>query len=260
MRFALQGGMRIFFGVYLLGLCFAVGCSSDAEPEQTREGFCRDWAAKACSAKVVSACQAESADACRLTQQAACQNALPAGFVDDNASACLNAVASAYEDADLNAAELATVLRFGPPCDRLVRGERAGGDSCEATTECDAAAGFACVIKGSDSVGTCQKPRVAQPGLACDALQETCTEGFYCNGENCVVGEDAGSACATQQECGSEGYCAADGTCAERFAVRAECTADHECLSGVCVSFDAERICVDAIRLSVSEPLCEELR
>ncbi|HEX2872496.1 MAG TPA: hypothetical protein VHP33_14605 [Polyangiaceae bacterium] len=252
--------MRQLFNVCLLGLCFAVGCSSDADPEQTREGFCRDWAAKACSAKVESACQAESADACRLTQQAACQGALPEGFVDDNASACLTAVGKAYEDADLDASELATVLRFGPPCDRLVRGERAGGDSCESTTECDAAAGFACVIKGSDSQGTCQKPRVVQPGLACDALQETCTEGFYCNGENCVVGEDVGAPCATQQECGSQAYCAADGTCAERFPVRAECTADYECLSGVCVSFDAERICVDAIRLSLSEPLCEDLR
>ena len=51
-----------------------------------------------------------------------------------------------------------------------------------------------------------------------------------------------------------------DGTCAERFAVRTECTADYECLSGLCVTFDTERICVDAIRLSPSEPLCEELR
>ncbi len=252
--------MRNFLSVFALGLCFAVGCSSDADPEQTREGFCRDWATKACSAKVVSACQAESADACRLTQQAACQGVLPDGFVDDNADACLNAVGSAYKDADLDATELATVLRFGAPCDRLVRGGRASGDSCEATSECDAAAGFVCVIKGSETKGTCQKPRLVQPGLACEALQETCSEGFYCNGENCVAGEDTGNPCSTQQECGNEGYCAADGTCAERFAVRTECTADYECLSGICFTFKDERICVNAIRLSPSEPLCDELR
>ncbi|MES1172586.1 MAG: 5'-nucleotidase domain-containing protein, partial [Bacteroidota bacterium] len=89
---------------------------------------------------------------------------------------------------------------------------RASGDSCKSTSECDAVAGFACVIKGADTEGTCQKPRVVQPGLACDALPETCTDGFYCNGDNCIAGKDTGSECATQQECGSEGYCAADGT------------------------------------------------
>jgi hypothetical protein len=252
--------MKKFLSLCALGLCFSAGCSSSEEPAQTREEFCRDWAAKACSAEVVSACQAESADACRLTQQAACQDALPDGFVDDNAQTCLNAVGKAYQDADLSATELATVLRFGPACDRLVRGPGASGDTCEATSDCDAVAGFACVIKGADGQGTCQKPRVVQPGLACDALPETCTEGFYCNGDNCVAGEDTGSPCSTQQECGSEGYCAEDGACAARFPVRTECTADDQCLSGLCFAFDAERICVDAIRLSPSEPLCDELR
>ena len=252
--------MRKFLSVFALGLCFAAGCSSSAEPAQTREGFCRDWAAKACSAEVVSACQAESAEACRLTQQAACQKVIPDGFVADNAEACLTAVGNAYQDADLNATELATVLRLGSPCDRLVRGPRGSGDSCKATSECDAVAGFSCVVKGSDSEGTCQQSRVVQPGFACDALPETCSDGFYCNGENCVAGKDTGSPCSTQQECGSAGYCATDGTCAERFAVRTECTADYECQSGLCFTFDAQRICVDAIRLSPTEPLCDELR
>ncbi|HEY6081489.1 MAG TPA: hypothetical protein VIW29_21890 [Polyangiaceae bacterium] len=251
--------MRKSLGLCALGLWLAVGCSSDAEPEQTRESFCREWAAQACSAEAVSACQAESAEACRLTQQAACQDLVPDGFVAENADACLAAVGTAYQDADLDGTELATVLRLGPPCDRLFRGGHDSGDSCKVTSECDAASGFVCVIKGSATEGTCQKPRVVEPGLACDALPETCTEGFYCNGENCVAGEDTGSPCSTQHECGSEGYCAADGTCAERFAVRADCTADYECLSGLCYSFDAERICVDAIRLSPSEPLCDAL-
>lgn len=251
--------MRNFLGVGAIGLCFAVGCSSD-EPALTRETFCREWAASACSAEVVSACQAESAETCRLTQQTTCQNLIPDGFVPDAADACLTAVASAYQDADLDAKELSTVLRLGPPCDRLVRGGLDSGDTCQSSSQCDAASGFTCVIKGSEAGGTCQKPRVVEPGFACDALGETCSEGFYCNGDNCVAGKDTGSPCSAQQECGSEGYCAADGACAERFALRAECTADYQCLSGLCFTFDAERICIDAIRLSPSEPLCDELR
>jgi hypothetical protein len=245
--------------VLALGL-FAVGCASADEPAQTPEGFCREWATKACSAEVVSACQAESASACRITQQAACQGALPDGFVADNADACLTAVGRAYQDADLDAEELATVLRFGPPCDRLVRGPRAGGDSCASSGECNAAGGFACVAKGSATRGTCQQARMVQPGFACDALQETCTAGFYCNGDNCVAGKDIGDSCSTQLECGNEGYCAPDGTCAARFPVRADCSFDYECKSDICFAFDAERVCVDAIRLSPSEPLCDNLR
>lgn len=252
--------MRKLTSVLGLVFGFVVGCSSDADEPQTRAEFCREWATKACSEEVVSACQAESADACRLTQQGACEDLIPTGFSADNAPACLQAVAAAYADADLDATEVATVLRLGPPCDRLVRGDRSSGDTCTSTSDCDAVAGFACVIKGSDAEGTCQTPRVVQPGLACDALSETCTEGFYCNGENCVAGEDIGASCSNQQECGSEAYCGTDGACTARLPVRADCNADHECLSGLCIAFDTERICVNAIRLSPSEPLCDALR
>jgi hypothetical protein len=254
--------MKKLISLFALSLGFIGACSENAEPRLTQETFCREWANQACSATVVSACQAENAEACRLSQQAACQALLPEGFVDDtvNEQACLNAVGAAYEDADLNATELETVLRLGEPCNRLVRGGRSAGDRCESTFECDAASGFTCVIKGTDSDGTCQKPREMEPGMGCEALQDTCSAEFYCNGDNCIAAEEVGSACASQLQCGSTGYCAADGTCAERFAVREACSADYECASGTCFTFDAERICVDSIRLSPSEPLCDALR
>lgn len=247
--------------IAIMGASLATACSDDEEPvAQTRDGFCDEWAQRACSSEVVSVCQAESDNDCQLSQEAFCQQLLPDGFVDDHAKACLDAVGAAYGDADLTADELATVLQLGPPCDRLIRGPRASGDACTSTFQCDAASGEVCVFKGSDADGTCQVPRTVQPGLECGAEQETCTEGFYCNGDNCVVGKDAGSDCATQQECSAETYCADDSTCREKLDVQENCTTDEQCLSGICFAFGSERTCVDRIRLSPSEPLCEELR
>lgn len=242
-------------------LLLFLGCSSDDEPvEQTREEFCREWANRACSAEVVSVCQAAGASDCRLAQEGFCQELVPDGFEGKHADRCLDAVGSAYSDADLTANELATVLQLGPPCDRLVRGPREEGDVCQTSADCNTVGSYACVRKGPDGVGTCQIPRVVEPGLECGAPQESCTEGFYCNGDNCVVGKDAGDDCTSQEECGAETYCTATGVCAERFELGETCAAHHECLSDICFAFGSERTCVDRIRLSPSEPLCEQLR
>lgn len=244
-----------------LVLALLIGCSSEDEPaEQTREEFCREWASRACSSEVVSVCQAAEASDCRLSQEGFCQELLPDGFDDEHAERCLDAVGSAYSDADLTASELATVLQLGPPCDRLVRGPREEGDACQTNADCDTVGNYACVRKGSEGTGTCQVPRVVQPGLECGAPQESCTQGFYCNGDNCVVGKDAGDECSLQEECAAENYCTTSGVCAERLDLGEDCEADHECLSGICFVFGSERTCVDRIRLSPSEPLCDHLR
>lgn len=252
--------MKNWLGLLVM-IGLSTGCSEEDEPAaQTREGFCDEWGKRACSPEVVSVCQAEDASDCRLTQESFCQELLPDNFVDDHAATCLDAVEGAYEDADLTAEELVTVLQLGPPCDRLIRGPRSSGDVCTSTFECDAASGYVCLFKGSDAEGTCEVPRTVQPGLACEARQETCTEGFYCNGENCVVGKASGSDCVTHQECDADSYCAEDSSCTERLALQDDCTADYQCLSGICFAFGSERTCVDRVRLSPAEPLCEELR
>jgi hypothetical protein len=248
-------------GAHGLVVLLLAACSSDGEPvEQTREEFCGQWAREACSAEVVSVCQAGEASDCRLAQERFCQELLPDGFEDDHARRCLDAVGSAYSDADLTADELATVLQLGPPCDRLVRGPVEEGDACQTNTDCNTVGNYACVAKGAEGTGTCQVPRIVQPGLECGAPQETCTEGFYCNGDNCIAGKDVGDDCSLHEECAAENYCGAGGTCAERLDLGESCSADHECRSGICFAFGDERSCVDRIRLSPSEPLCEQLR
>jgi len=252
---------KYFWIASALGLVF--GCAAeDPEPApRTREEFCRQWANAACSAEVVSVCQAADATACRLSQQTSCVSLVPDGFADDQADACLDAVGAAYADADLTAAELLTVLRLGPPCDKLVRGPKTRGQLCDQNSDCDAPAGLECVIKGSATNGTCEKPTRKMPGLSCAAAHEICTDGFYCNGSNCIEAKSEGEPCATDQECGDEAYCNANSECEERLKVGSACVVDNECASGVCFRFsDEDWSCLDRLRLSPSEPACDNLR
>ncbi len=252
--------MNRFLFAAFLPFASLLSCSEDDPPAETREGFCDRWAEAACSGEVVSACQAEDADACRLAQEGYCLDLVPRdGFVDDRADDCIDAVGDAYSDADLTAEELATVVRLGDPCDRLVRGPRGASESCMSNLDCDAPAGFECVFKGSAASGTCQTPEVVNPGLDCSADNAVCTEGFYCDGDNCIGGGEAGDSCVRNDEC-AEGYCDS-GTCVAGRAIAAACTDDEQCASGLCYAFSAtERVCTDRVRLARTDPLCEDLR
>lgn len=245
------------------GFVFALmACSSDeGESERTRADFCNEWAEAACSQPTVAACQAASAEDCRVSQASFCLNLVPDSFDDSRADECLRAVSRAYADADLSASELVTVLRLGEPCDRLVRGPRGAGETCETPADCDGPGGFTCVTKGNTAAGTCEIAEAVNAGLECTAAQHVCTDGFYCNGQNCIATLRAGAACQNQDQCGSENFCSVEGLCAERLAVNSPCTSDLQCLSGLCFTFGIDdQVCADNIRLSRSEPHCETLR
>src|SRR6476620_365700 len=110
--------------VLSLAAAAAASCSAadDGAPD-TPDEFCEQFADGACNTEVVQACQAADAEACRSSQVAFCLGQLPASdFSGKTAEECLGAVKAAYEDADLDATELGTVLRLEAPCDRLVRG------------------------------------------------------------------------------------------------------------------------------------------
>ncbi len=243
------------------GFLVILACSSDEASPDTPSKFCEQWAAAACSAEVVSACQAGDVNDCQASQIAFCLELIPAtGFSGARAAQCTDAVESAYSDADLTASELETVLRLAAPCDQLVRGPRTRDEVCSARLDCDAPAGFDCVFKDDDSTGTCQVPTRVGPGLDCSAASAVCETGFYCNGENCIAGQDIGEACVAHRECGSAGFCSS-GLCAERFDVDLACTNDEQCTSGLCYQFSAtEQVCTDRLRLSRTEPICEDLR
>jgi hypothetical protein len=247
----------------LTSLLTLAACSSDdPPPQQTQPEFCQDWAAAACSSQVISACQAADVSQCQAAQLSFCADLIPSeGFGAESGGACLAAVGAAYADADLTADELKTVLRLAAPCDRLVRGPKAQGEACNEPLDCNGPAGFTCVIKGGATAGTCQQPVTVGAGLDCSALGTECTEGFYCNGQNCIVGHDVGVACVRTDECGTEGFCSAANVCEARRTVDADCTLDEQCLSGLCYRYaSGDQVCTDRVRLARTELICEDLR
>lgn len=245
----------------LIASCLLIACMEEDEPApRTREVFCRDFAAAACSAEVVSVCQAADAASCRASHEDFCRTIAPDNFAGERSQACIDAVAAAYADADLTASELVTVRLLGEPCDQLSRGPRGEGQSCMERDDCDSASGFDCVMKSDRMSGTCEIAERVGPGEDCEADQAVCSGDFFCNGENCIAPRDLGDACMHHEECGEEGFCDVDGMCAARFDIRAACEDDAQCERGICYELEGERSCTDRIRLAPSEPLCDELR
>jgi hypothetical protein len=242
----------------LCGGSLVFGCSSDAEPEaqaeMTRGEFCEKWAAAACTPEVVSVCQASSESACKASQIDACLENLPNEFVDRGVDECIAAIEKAYEDADLSETELDIVVRYGAPCGEIfIANDK--GDACSNDSDCDST--LVCVFKDKED-GTCQTPVTVEPGLSCSNSDETCTEGFYCDGENCIAALDEDDACTNDVQCGADLYC--DEMCIQKTDVGEDCDNDSQCASGICYASEADSTCVDRLRLSPAEPICETLK
>ena len=245
----------------VLSTLWGWGCGNDEKPPRSREAFCRDWAKAACSKEVLSVCQAESAETCHDAQEDFCRDLIPEDFSDVMGDECIAAVKDAYKDADLKAAELATVLRLATPCDQLIVGPKEEGESCSERSDCDTSLGLECVRKAGDDAGKCEVPEEVGAGRKCDAAQKTCPVGFYCDGSNCIEAKDLADDCTIQEECGEGGFCGDDGKCAEQLELDNTCTRDLECATGICYEYQpGDKVCTDRIRLARSEPLCDALR
>lgn len=235
--------------------------NADETPALTREAFCQQWAERACGDQVVSACQAQDTESCRASQKSFCLDLVPKAFSSERANECLTAVGAAYADADLTGQELNTVMRLAEPCNRIVKGPIGKGGTCTEHANCDGPGGFLCVTKANAAQGSCQVPETVGAGLQCDAAQQICDAGFYCNGANCIAVKAVGQLCTDDIECGAAALCTSDGVCTARLGVSAPCTTDEQCLSELCYDFGgAGATCVDRLRLSPSEPACEKLR
>ncbi len=233
------------------------GCSSDNEEEPsavTRYDFCERWAEAACSSEVVSVCQASSVDDCKAAQSNECLDKLPDDFLDRGVDDCINAVESAYKDADLSASELSLVLRFGGACSDVVLAKEVGA-KCTLDADCEPA--LSCVLKNEER-GTCEKAVTIEPGFSCSESEETCEDGFFCDGSNCVAALPEDEDCQNDSQCEDGYYC--DETCQEMAEVGESCDSDAECLSGICYPDSGDQFCLDRMRLSPAEPLCDSLK
>jgi hypothetical protein len=257
----------------LLAFTLPVGCKVEEDtppdPLAKASGFCDAWADNACQQEVLDACNAPSKEDCVSSQSDFCRGIIPENYSSAHASECLNAVKAAYADANLTADELQVVIKLGAPCDQLSKGTSTDGESCSKNDECDTAGGFSCIIKLGAAEGACAKPEEVGPGEACDGPAQVCGEGNFCTGEYCVVYKKTGGACEGDYQCKPEDHCVLDttadpvtGTCEVRAKLSAACVKDDDCQSHYCVvaSDETEGKCASLIRLSLNEPLCENLR
>lgn len=253
----IKGSLKLISCVLLTPVALTVaGCQTDDSP-LTRTEFCQQWANAVCGEEVLSVCQ-NSESECEASQAASCRDWLSPDFQDEGVEDCLSAVRKAYSDADLDANELDVVWHLGAPCNKIiVAGE--GGDRCERDADCSGSAGLTCVLKDR-ATGTCERAEEVSAGFSCEEAHETCEDGFYCNGENCIVAAQLGESCSNDSQC-IEGLFCQNELCEAQLPVGADCVTDRECDSEICYEVDtAERVCVDRIRLSPAEPACETLK
>jgi hypothetical protein len=241
------------------------GPGAEEDKLRTESSFCTEWAKAACNELVVEVCTSNRTD-CLATQKDFCGALVPSGYNSTYAEECIEAVEDAYDDAILTAEELNVVLSLGGECTRINDGGQDEGDDCIRSTDCDGVNGFTCVMKAGQVIGTCQLPISAGGGDPCDDPQVVCEEGFYCDGENCLRRRVLDDACDSTDMCAADLQCvvaadAAEGTCIPRFDVAEPCTADGECVSGICLGpTEPEKICIESIRLATFDPVCRELR
>jgi hypothetical protein len=263
--------MRVtfLFPLLVLGLALAGGCSSSKKrkstaPTANKSSFCTDWAKAACNSAVVSACAAADVDGCVAAQSEFCLAALPPHYDATNAKTCVAAVKAAYTDAKLTRDELTVVRDFGAPCDELNKGPGGEGESCATNDDCNTLEHLRCIKKIGDAIGNCQVPVEVGGGFPCTQLNETCVEGFYCNGANCLAAPTGGAACSDEIPCASDFQCTgAPGSqaCTDKGDPTDPCAVDGECKSDICaLNAAGGGICVDQVVLAATEPLCTDLR
>jgi len=206
-------------------------------------------------------------DDCKATQSDFCLGIIPENYSSKHASACLTAVKNAYKDASLSSEDIAIVIKLGDPCDQLSKGTSGEGESCMKNDDCNTAGGLTCVIKLGGDTGTCATPTEVGGGEACDLDDQVCSDGFYCDGANCIAYKKAGKACTADYQCTPETHCviptdATEGTCDARLALNDPCAADAECASGYCAIAPKDTMgeCASTIVLTRLEPLCLNLR
>jgi hypothetical protein len=255
-----------------LGLSAATAlaaCSSDEEgpkPDnalRTEQGFCQEWAKRACNSRVVSACSSTK-EGCLDRQSTFCEGLVPSGYSSVNAEDCLEAVEGAYGNAVLSTEDIDVVQKLGGACSRLIKGPQTQGDTCTDRYECDTVRGFECVIKPGEETGTCQVPEFVGGGARCDDEAAVCDLDLYCDAESdrCFEPEGLNRPCVSDVICGVDAFCQkqdgeAEGVCTAKLVDREDCVRDEECTSGFCLPSLGQ--CVSSITLTAESSTCNDL-
>jgi hypothetical protein len=269
--------MRSLLAFTVLALVSACSSSNTDHKLDTAEGFCSEWASKACNDRVWQACGATSADACIATQQTFCESLVPSSkYSPAHAKDCLNAVGNAYKDGTLSADERDTVLRLQNECAQVLSGPGGEHSACTTDSDCNRNDGLSCVQK-TNAPGKCEKPVQVSGGHDCSAPEALCEVGFYCDGSHCLAGNNTGGECSPSIPCDPSAHCVAgaapasgDGgtttstgtsTCVARADQGGSCSTDDDCISRICSIGAAGGKCLaTAPPLAASDQICTNLQ
>lgn len=248
-------------GLVLTGLLVACDSSETAAGPvgpayPSEESFCQDLGVALCNVNVVEACYLSSStsidgdtESC-MRSVAKIENCNPERYPYhyEGAEACIASMEQIYQDAALSQAELSAA---DEAC--LVAFSLGGveGSPCDASVDCNAAAGLRCVAKPGQE-GSCQIPEEVAPGTSCAADTAVCTAEFYC-GSNlaCIEKPGQGSPCSDAEPCAEDALCEGD-MCAAKLANTEECTQNEECAGGFCVKAQGQDngVCGSQLNLS----------
>ena len=239
----------------------------------TKQAFCDRLAELVCNDAVVRGCYGSSdsslvqdKDSCVIAFRSTdtCRPSLDyhSDDADSNAKACMAAWQGVYADAALDAdeiadAEEACLAAFHDPGPENV--------DCEADYDCNYASGLRCVTKPGAINGTCQVPEEIAGGYDCSEINQTCVEGFYCDGSgNCLARENVGDACSSEVLCVEAANCSApvDGTCVAKASNNSPCQQDLDCADGLCNvgTGSTEGLCAGTITLNQNAAACDVFR
>jgi hypothetical protein len=256
--------------VLLSAFLLQCGDEEKTDPLSSANGFCTEWAKRACSVNVQNQCASNSEEDCVLAQTDFCQALVPSAlYSKPGAKACLDYVEDAYVDAQLTGEERDVVRNLASPCDVVLSGDGQKGDSCNENSDCDRVAGFECVIKTPDDPGTCQVPNRVGGGLPCDGAADVCADGFYCtDDEYCLVRKNAGDTCSESEPCARGLNCRVDqdagvGECVAKLEQGDEgCDVDADCETGICAAGedDDPNLCARVILLDAPKSICRDFR
>jgi hypothetical protein len=250
-----------------------VGCGGDEGSGSagfkypTEFDFYRAVAAAQCSADIVTRCYGsddaslkENTTSCLDVRDAyAVSNPDKREYHPEDAELCVKAYTDAYKDAVLSPTELDTIAAS---CLTVLHDGGVDGEDCTQDAECDASAGYRCVLKPEG--GTCQKPVPVSRGDRCKEAAEQCEAGYQCTGGSCIALSGEGEACSDTVLC-DEGYSCvgkAQPTCEAQKGNGSSCSRDSDCKGGFCLKgkSDTEGTCASSDRFDFTSATCASFR
>lgn len=254
--------------VSLVTPLLTLSCSDEPpDPLDSADGFCAEWSKNACSEAVLKDCQSTEAK-CEDQQKENCLDLVSeVKYTRTGAEECLDFIRDAYRDNALELDELNAFSSLGEPCDLLLAGVGDVGDECDDTADCDTTEGLKCVIKFGDTRGQCHEPETVLGGNKCSDAASVCTDGFYCDGKNCLAKSTVGDECSETSPCDEGSRCVIDGDaetgeCEPKLVTGDDCETKEQCASGICDRNEDETVglCVDFLELGRRVDMCEEFR